>query len=185
MARLENGMWELLSSTYSNSLSLKHQVFLICITNVPQTINHTKSQVPYVETSAKTRENVDKVFYDLMREIRWEPSMETLLRLTLIFTFQESKSVGRFSRPGWEQEAWEEKEMLHTLAHSPKTMLLLLMPPSCIIILETRLATIAGSNATERCQTCDRVIFVIFTSYLQTNIQPSIKTATPIPVSAQ
>ncbi|XP_049778411.1 ras-related protein Ral-a isoform X2 [Schistocerca cancellata] len=25
--------------------------------------------VPYVETSAKTRENVDKVFYDLMREI--------------------------------------------------------------------------------------------------------------------
>lgn len=27
-------------------------------------------QVPYVETSAKTRENVDKVFYDLMREIR-------------------------------------------------------------------------------------------------------------------
>ena len=28
------------------------------------------AQVPYVETSAKTRENVDKVFYDLMREIR-------------------------------------------------------------------------------------------------------------------
>ena len=27
-------------------------------------------KVPYVETSAKTRENVDKVFYDLMREIR-------------------------------------------------------------------------------------------------------------------
>ena len=27
-------------------------------------------QVPYVETSAKTRENVDKVFFDLMREIR-------------------------------------------------------------------------------------------------------------------
>ncbi|XP_053669446.1 ras-related protein Ral-a isoform X2 [Anopheles marshallii] len=26
--------------------------------------------VPYVETSAKTRENVDKVFYDLMRQIR-------------------------------------------------------------------------------------------------------------------
>ncbi|KAJ1527513.1 hypothetical protein ONE63_007485 [Megalurothrips usitatus] len=26
--------------------------------------------VPYVETSAKTRANVDKVFYDLMREIR-------------------------------------------------------------------------------------------------------------------
>ena len=25
---------------------------------------------PYVETSAKTKENVDKVFYDLMREIR-------------------------------------------------------------------------------------------------------------------
>jgi len=30
----------------------------------------TDWQVPYVETSAKTRENVDKVFYDLMREIR-------------------------------------------------------------------------------------------------------------------
>lgn len=27
-------------------------------------------RVPYVETSAKTRENVDKVFFDLMREIR-------------------------------------------------------------------------------------------------------------------
>lgn len=27
-------------------------------------------KVPYVETSAKTRANVDKVFYDLMREIR-------------------------------------------------------------------------------------------------------------------
>ncbi|KAJ8949348.1 hypothetical protein NQ314_008268 [Rhamnusium bicolor] len=27
-------------------------------------------RVPYVETSAKTREHVDKVFYDLMREIR-------------------------------------------------------------------------------------------------------------------
>ena len=27
-------------------------------------------QVPYVETSAKTRENVDKVFYDLMKEIK-------------------------------------------------------------------------------------------------------------------
>ncbi|KAK6038964.1 Ras family protein [Cooperia oncophora] len=26
--------------------------------------------VPYVETSAKRRENVDKVFYDLMREIK-------------------------------------------------------------------------------------------------------------------
>lgn len=26
--------------------------------------------MPYVETSAKTRENVDKVFFDLMREIR-------------------------------------------------------------------------------------------------------------------
>ncbi|XP_019871142.1 ras-related protein Ral-a [Aethina tumida] len=31
--------------------------------------------VPYVETSAKTREHVDKVFYDLMREIR-ERKME-------------------------------------------------------------------------------------------------------------
>ncbi len=29
-------------------------------------------RVPYVETSAKTRENVDKVFFDLMREIRLE-----------------------------------------------------------------------------------------------------------------
>ncbi|XP_050522528.1 ras-related protein Ral-a [Daktulosphaira vitifoliae] len=27
-------------------------------------------KVPYVETSAKTRDNVDKVFFDLMREIR-------------------------------------------------------------------------------------------------------------------
>ena len=27
-------------------------------------------KVPYVETSAKTRENVDKVFFELMREIR-------------------------------------------------------------------------------------------------------------------
>ncbi|KAG7308331.1 hypothetical protein JYU34_005526 [Plutella xylostella] len=27
-------------------------------------------RVPYVETSAKTRDNVDKVFFDLMREIR-------------------------------------------------------------------------------------------------------------------
>lgn len=27
-------------------------------------------KVPYVETSAKTRTNVDKVFFDLMREIR-------------------------------------------------------------------------------------------------------------------
>jgi Ras-related protein Ral-A len=26
--------------------------------------------VPYVETSAKTRSNVDRVFFDLMREIR-------------------------------------------------------------------------------------------------------------------
>ena len=33
-------------------------------------------KVPYVETSAKTRENVDKVFFDLMREIR-EQKMET------------------------------------------------------------------------------------------------------------
>ena len=32
--------------------------------------NNLTLQVPYVETSAKTRENVDKVFYDLMREIR-------------------------------------------------------------------------------------------------------------------
>lgn len=30
----------------------------------------TSWNVPYVETSAKTRENVDKVFFDLMREIR-------------------------------------------------------------------------------------------------------------------
>jgi len=40
---------------------------------VQQNIASTKAsewQVPYVETSAKTRENVDKVFYDLMREIR-------------------------------------------------------------------------------------------------------------------
>ncbi|XP_046679451.1 ras-related protein Ral-a, partial [Homalodisca vitripennis] len=34
---------------------------------------HARAQewgVPYVETSAKTRDNVDKVFFDLMREIR-------------------------------------------------------------------------------------------------------------------
>lgn len=40
---------------------------------VQQSTASTKAsewQVPYVETSAKTRENVDKVFYDLMREIR-------------------------------------------------------------------------------------------------------------------
>jgi len=40
---------------------------------VPQATANGKAnewQVPYVETSAKTRENVDKVFYDLMREIR-------------------------------------------------------------------------------------------------------------------
>ncbi|XP_041466161.1 ras-related protein Ral-A-like isoform X3 [Lytechinus variegatus] len=33
--------------------------------------------VPYVETSAKTRENVDKVFYDLMRKIRDQKALET------------------------------------------------------------------------------------------------------------
>ncbi|KAJ2938024.1 hypothetical protein O0L34_g14475 [Tuta absoluta] len=32
--------------------------------------------VPYVETSAKTRDNVDKVFFDLMREIRSRKSDE-------------------------------------------------------------------------------------------------------------
>lgn len=31
-------------------------------------------KVPYVETSAKTRSNVDKVFFDLMREIRMRKS---------------------------------------------------------------------------------------------------------------
>ncbi|XP_028169616.1 ras-related protein Ral-a isoform X4 [Ostrinia furnacalis] len=34
-------------------------------------------QVPYVETSAKTRDNVDKVFFDLMREIRSRKSDDT------------------------------------------------------------------------------------------------------------
>ena len=44
--------------------------------------------------------------------------------------------------------------------------------------------TLPGINATERCQTCDRVIFVIFTSYLWRIIQPSIKTAIPNPVKS-
>lgn len=33
--------------------------------------------VQYVQTSAKTRENVDKVFYDLMREIRSRKSEDS------------------------------------------------------------------------------------------------------------
>jgi Ras-related protein Ral-A len=40
---------------------------------VTQDVANAKAEewkVPYVETSAKTKENVDKVFYDLMREIR-------------------------------------------------------------------------------------------------------------------
>lgn len=40
---------------------------------VTQEVANAKAEewkVPYVETSAKTKENVDKVFYDLMREIR-------------------------------------------------------------------------------------------------------------------
>ena len=46
---------------------------------------------------------------------------------------------------------------------------------TCILLHEDAFAwtpngnhttTIPGINATERCQTCDRVIFVIFTSYL-------------------
>lgn len=41
--------------------------------------------------------------------------------------------------------------------------------------------TLPGINATERCQTCDRVIF---TSYLWTIIQPSIKTAIPDPLES-
>lgn len=35
--------------------------------------------VPYVETSAKTRDNVDKVFFDLMREIRSRKLEDTKL----------------------------------------------------------------------------------------------------------
>jgi Ras-related protein Ral-A len=46
-------------------LSGSRQVQLATATN-----KAAEWQVPYVETSAKTRENVDKVFYDLMREIR-------------------------------------------------------------------------------------------------------------------
>jgi len=46
-------------------LSGSRQVQLATATN-----KASEWQVPYVETSAKTRENVDKVFYDLMREIR-------------------------------------------------------------------------------------------------------------------
>lgn len=40
---------------------------------VTQDVARSKAEewkVPYVETSAKTKENVDKVFYDLMLEIR-------------------------------------------------------------------------------------------------------------------
>ncbi|XP_071941679.1 ras-related protein Ral-A-like [Antedon mediterranea] len=36
----------------------------------------TSWHVPYVETSAKTRENVDKVFYDLMRKISEQKAAE-------------------------------------------------------------------------------------------------------------
>jgi len=46
-------------------LSNSRQVQLATATN-----KAAEWEVPYVETSAKTRENVDKVFYDLMREIR-------------------------------------------------------------------------------------------------------------------
>lgn len=46
-------------------LSNSRQVQLTTATN-----KAAEWEVPYVETSAKTRENVDKVFYDLMREIR-------------------------------------------------------------------------------------------------------------------
>ena len=44
------------------------QTTLRCVRDCPECL--VLFQVPYVETSAKTRENVDKVFYDLMREIR-------------------------------------------------------------------------------------------------------------------
>jgi len=46
---------------------------LINSRKVQQATANTRAQqwqVPYVETSAKTRENVDKVFYDLMKEIK-------------------------------------------------------------------------------------------------------------------
>ena len=42
----------------------------ILVKSLENCIMYLSLQVPYVETSAKTRENVDKVFYDLMREIR-------------------------------------------------------------------------------------------------------------------
>ena len=57
----------------ANNRAAQWQVRVI---NMSSVIWHLSSdytldiQVPYVETSAKTRENVDKVFYDLMREIR-------------------------------------------------------------------------------------------------------------------
>ena len=46
---------------------ISHLTSVICHLSSDYTLD---IQVPYVETSAKTRENVDKVFYDLMREIR-------------------------------------------------------------------------------------------------------------------
>ena len=42
----------------------------ILVKSLENCVMYLTLQVPYVETSAKTRENVDKVFYDLMREIR-------------------------------------------------------------------------------------------------------------------
>ena len=42
----------------------------ILVKSLENCVTYLTLQVPYVETSAKTRENVDKVFYDLMREIR-------------------------------------------------------------------------------------------------------------------
>lgn len=40
------------------------------VTNAEALDRAQQWSVPYVETSAKTKHNVDKVFYDLMREIR-------------------------------------------------------------------------------------------------------------------
>ena len=57
-------------STPKTLLSLSDHSHLLSSENDPNLRFLYSWQVPYVETSAKTRENVDKVFYDLMREIR-------------------------------------------------------------------------------------------------------------------
>ena len=52
------------------TIQLKLYYCFILVKSLENCVMYLTLQVPYVETSAKTRENVDKVFYDLMREIR-------------------------------------------------------------------------------------------------------------------